>query len=101
MTNKRQTLALRAIEGELLPEEETYQAKLREAVFNGVNESDVTEVVKSITARAKAGDKQATREFFDYVLGGKRTPSKIVVHNHFESPEQGARIVGAKRSHAG
>ena len=32
MSSKRNTLSLTAIEGQLLPEEETYQAKLREAV---------------------------------------------------------------------
>jgi hypothetical protein len=92
MTRKNNSLSIRAIEGEIMPEEETYQAKLRQAVFDGVKESDVAEIIKKITEDAKAGDKNATKLFFDYVLGQKVKPTQIVVNNHFESPEQAARL---------
>lgn len=85
------TLKLRAIEGELLPEEETFQAALRAAMFNGISETDVSDVVKGIVAKAKCGDPQSQKLFFDYLLGGKTKPTKIEVHNHFPSVEEAAR----------
>lgn len=83
-------LKLRALEGDLMPEEETYQARLRQAMFNGLSESDVTEVVKQITAKAKAGDPQAVKLFFDYVLGAKAKPTVVNVTNNFASVEDAA-----------
>lgn len=91
-TRKNNSLTLRAIEGDLLPEEETYQASLRASIYNAISTSDVADVVKSITEKAKAGDPAAQKLFFDYLLGQKTKPSSITVHNHFTSAEQGARI---------
>ena len=91
MSESKTTLKLRAIEGQLMPDEDTFQARLRQAVFDGVRESDVTEVVKSIVEKAKQGDAQATRTFFDYILGGKTKPTNITVHNHFADVEQAAK----------
>lgn len=92
MSAKRNSLALAAIEGELLPEEQTFQSRLQKAVYNGVTEDDVKTVIEKIVAGAKAGDPRSTRLFFDYVLGAKSKPSTIVVNNHFADVEQGARI---------
>jgi hypothetical protein len=89
---KNTSLELRAIEGDIVPEEQTFQATLRQAAFDGVTEADVTEVVKAIVAKAKAGDPTATKMFFDYVLGAKAKPTKIIVNNHFQSVEQAARL---------
>ncbi len=61
---KNVSLSLPAMEGELLPEENCYQAKLRAAVYDGVSETDVQEIVKGIVARAKAGDPAAQKLFF-------------------------------------
>lgn len=83
MVNKRNSLSLTAIEGQLLPEEETYQSQLRAAVFNGISESDVSDVVKQIVAKAKAGDAASQKLFFDYLLGAKTKPTQINIHNHY------------------
>lgn len=85
-------LTLAAIEGEILPEEACYQARLRAAVYDGVQETDVTEIVKGIVARAKAGDVHAQKLFFDQILGAKTKPTQIVVNNTFSSVEQGASM---------
>lgn len=58
---------------QLVEEQHTAQAKLRAAVFNAVGESDVKDIVKGIVERAKSGDKEATKYFFDYILGGRVT----------------------------
>lgn len=92
MTRKNNSLSLRAIEGEIIPEEETYQACLRQAMFDGITESDVKELVASIVAKAKSGDEKATRLLFDYVLGAKTKPTAIHVTNHFQSVDQAANI---------
>ncbi len=97
MTRPTRSLSIKAIEGELLPEPETYQAKLRAAVFDGVSEADVADVVKSITAKAKAGDPQATKLFFDFVLGSKK---QVTVNNFLGSVENAARIAKTARSQA-
>ena len=49
--SNRNTMSLQAIEGKLLPEELTYQAKLRQACFDGVSEQDVADVVKQIVGK--------------------------------------------------
>lgn len=89
---KNNSLIISAVEGEIMPEEETYQANLRAAVFNGVSETDVKEVVQAIVAKAKAGDTQAQKMMFEYVLGTKTKPTQINVTNHFTNVEQAARL---------
>jgi hypothetical protein len=59
-----------------LPEELTYQSKLRAAMSGVVGESDVTEVVKEIVAKAKTGDRHAQKMFFEYLVGVKNAPTK-------------------------
>lgn len=66
-----------------VPEELTYQSKLRSSVYNAVSEDDVQSVVKGIVSRAKEGDRHAISHLFDHVLGGK-TPVKIVQNNYYE-----------------
>jgi hypothetical protein len=96
---KNNSLSLVAMEGEILPEEQCYQAMLRNAVYDGVKEADVTEIVKGIVERAKAGDPAATKLFFDQSLGAKTKPTSITVNNHFEDAEQAERLTrGGKRS---
>lgn len=95
MPRKYDTLSIKAIEGELLPEEQTYQARLRAAIYDGVSEKDVAEIIKGITERAKAGDAASIRLFMDYVLGSKGT-KQVVVNNHFTDVEQGAAIARKK-----
>lgn len=89
---KNSSLILKAVEGQIVPEEQTFQCQLRQAVFNGVNEDDVSDVVKQIVAKAKAGDTSAQKMFFEYVLGNKTKPTQIVVNNHFQNVEQAARL---------
>ena len=96
---KNVSLSLPAMEGELLPEEQCYQSQLRAAVYDGVNESDVKEIVQGIIARAKAGDVAAQKLFFDQILGAKTKPTQIVVNNHFENAEQAEKLTrGGTRS---
>lgn len=96
---KNVSLSLPAMEGELLPEEQCYQSMLRNAVYDGVKESDVKEIVEGIVKRAKAGDPQAMKLFFDQILGAKTKPTNIVVNNHFDNAEQAEKLTrGGKRS---
>jgi hypothetical protein len=83
MTGKRNSLSISSIERQLLPEELTYQSKLRAAMSGAVGESDVTDVVKEIVAKAKTGDRHAQKLFFEYLVGVKNAPTKISVHNHY------------------
>lgn len=92
MSSKNNSLVLQAAEGEIMPEEMTYQAKLRTAMFDGVTEQDVTDVVKSIVEKAKAGDAKSQQVFFDYIVGAKCKPTSVTVNNHFATVEQAARI---------
>jgi hypothetical protein len=94
-------LTLAAIEGEILPDEQCFHAKLRAAVFDGISEQDVKEVVQTIVAKAKAGDTRAQKVFFDHILGGKVKPTQITVNNHFESVEQGAEMTRNRRRDVG
>ena len=54
---------------EMIPEELTYQAKLRAAMFDAVNPQDITDIVKNRIAKAKEGDKDALKFVTDYLLG--------------------------------
>lgn len=83
MKPERSTLSLRNVEGHLMPDELTYQAKLRAAMSGIVSESDVQDVVKQIVAKAKEGNRDAQKMFFDYLIGVKNAPTKISVHNHY------------------
>lgn len=92
MSTNTKTITLAAVQGEILPEEACYQTRLRNAVYDGVNEADVQEIVKGIVTRAKAGDASAQKLFFDQILGAKTKPTQIVVNNTFASVEQGASM---------
>ena len=92
MSTNNKTLTLAAVQGEILPEESCYQTRLRNAVYDGVKESDVKEIIEGIVARAKAGDANAQKLFFDQILGAKTKPTQIVVNNTFASVEQGASM---------
>lgn len=96
MNAKRNTLTISAVEGEILPEEQTFQASLRQAIFDGVSASDVSEVVKSIMAKAKAGDVKAQTMMFEYILGTKNKPTAINVVNNFQNVEQAAQLRRAR-----
>jgi hypothetical protein len=92
MNRKNNSLIISAIDGEIMPEEQTFQASLRQAIFDGVSQADVTGVVKAIMAKAKEGDVQAQKMMFDYILGAKTKPTSINVTNNFQSVEQAARL---------
>lgn len=96
---KNHSLSLIAMEGEILPEEQCFQSRLRMAVFDGVTEQDVKDVVQSIVAKAKSGDATAQKMLFDNILGVKTKPTQIVVNNHFDDAQQAERITrGGRRS---
>jgi len=94
--NGNRSLLLRDIP-EQLPEEQSYQARLREAIYDGVTEADVTEVIKGIVERAKRGDKVAIQQMMDYVLGAKTAPKSVTIENHFTDVEQAARLTSSRR----
>jgi hypothetical protein len=89
----RATLSLAKIEGQLLPEEVTYQSKLRAAMSGAVGEDDVAQVVKQIVDGAKKGDAKAQKMFFEYLVGVKNSPTKISVHNHYPDQATAGRNV--------
>ena len=94
----RQLMSVRSIEGQLMPEEVTYQARLRAAMSGIVKEADVEEVVKQIVTQAKEGKRDAQKMFFEYLVGVKNSPKKIEVHNHYPDVASAARAEKAKRS---
>lgn len=66
-----------------LPEELTYQARLRKAVYDGISEADVADVVKSLVVKAKAGDPKAIDMLFKHVLAAETTPQQLVQNNYY------------------
>jgi hypothetical protein len=98
VNGKRNSLSISAIEQQLLPEELTYQSKLRAAMSGAVGESDVTDVVKEIVAKAKTGDRQAQKLFFEYIVGVKNAPTKISVHNHYPDVNSAGKNVEREAS---
>lgn len=97
MSRKNNSLSLKAIDGELLPEELTYQSQIRNAIFEGIAAGDAKEIVQSIVAKAKAGDATAQKLFFDYLAGFATAPTKITVVNQFSSVEDAARHAKSRR----
>jgi hypothetical protein len=89
-------MSLKAIDGELLPEELTYQSQIRAAVFEGIAAGDAKEIVQSIVSKAKAGDATAQKLFFYYLAGFATAPTKITVVNKFSSVEDAARHAKAR-----
>jgi plasmid stability protein len=96
----RGTLSIAAIEGKLLPEEVTYQARLRAAMSGIVSESDVQDVVKQIVEGAKQGNAASQKMFFEYLVGVKNAPKKIEVHNHYPDTKSAGRNVEAEAREA-
>jgi hypothetical protein len=45
------------------------QGQLRQAIFDSINEKDVTEIVKRQVEKAKAGDEKSVQFVMKYVLG--------------------------------
>jgi len=68
-----------------LPEEQTAQARLRAAVYNGVSERDAKEIVAALVEKAKAGDRVALKFFFEHILGGR--PTSAVQNNYYAIAE--------------
>lgn len=71
-----------------LDEEQTAQAKLRAAIYDGIGEADVAEIVRETVARAKKGDQQSLKWVFDYFLGAQLTPAKVENHLHVECHDE-------------
>lgn len=45
------------------------QGKLRQAIFNSINEDDVSAIIKKQVEKAKAGDQASLQFVMKYVLG--------------------------------
>lgn len=54
---------------------QNWQASMREALFNGVTPSDMSEIIKTVTAKAKQGDLKAADFLFRWILG---TPAPVI-----------------------
>ena len=80
-----------------------WQAKMRAAVFDGIREGDVKEIIATLVRNAKAGDVSACRMIFDYVLGGKGQASPMVAVgiNVQESPAPMPAPMPALNGHPG
>lgn len=65
---------------QLLEEQQTAQAKLRAAVYNGISEQDVKQVVAALVQKAKKGDRTALKFLFEHVLG---SGLKTAVQNNY------------------
>ncbi len=88
--NGRRSMILKDLDTVQLPEDQTYQSRLRAAIYNGVTEQDVADVVKCIVAKAKSGDKVAIAQFFEFVVGSKA--QRVTINNSFRSVEEAAKI---------
>lgn len=76
MTSRTPTLAPRS-------EFPTWLARLRDAARQSITEDDVREMVKEQVKQARAGDTQALRFVFDYILGGRSlAPSVTLIQNN-------------------
>lgn len=78
-----------------LPEEETCQAKLRAAVFNGIGEQDVAEVIANLVASAKKGDSKSIELLFKHVLAAPPAPQSLVQNNYYG--EEGEKRAAKQR----
>lgn len=80
-----------------LPEEQTCQAKLRAALFDGVSEQDAKDVVQAIVKAAKSGDAKAQKMFFDYLAGSEPAKPQNVTVNIVADVETAARIAASAK----
>jgi hypothetical protein len=64
--------------------------KLRQAAFDAVKESDMTDLMGSLMKRAKDGDNNAAKLVLNYLTGGGAPPAAEAV-----TPEQVGKIVRA------
>ena len=94
-TANNRSLVMADLQQPQLPEEQTYQARLRAAAAGSVSEADVQEVVAGIVTRAKAGDKVAIDQLFQQVMGAANKPTRIVNNLVVRDVEMGARIAKA------
>ncbi len=60
--------------------------KLRNAIYHGVEEKDIEQIVRGIVQRAKDGDKASIKFVFEYILGAG-TPMIAIQNNH--APKNG------------
>lgn len=83
-------------------ETESFQNKLRLAMYGAITEQDMAEIVKGMVQRAKDGDEKAVRMVFEYLLAGGKTPSQATQINVYppekpaSNPTRAIRGTGAK-----
>jgi streptomycin 6-kinase len=74
----------------------SWQASMRAALFDGVTEGDVTEIVQSVVKKAKAGDIKAADFLFRWTIGQQATVAidarQIVVNQAL--PERAIDVLG-------
>ena len=94
-TGSNRSLVMADLSQPQLPEEQTYQARLRAAAAGSVSEADVQAIVAGIVQRAKDGDKVAIDQLFQQVLGAASKPTRIVNNLVVRDVETGARLAKA------
>lgn len=65
-----------------LPEVLTHQAKLRNAMFQGVTEDDIQTIVKKQVEKAKNGDEKSLKFVTEFLLGNNKQNVTLVQENH-------------------
>lgn len=66
----------------------SWQAAMRAALFDGVTEGDMAEIVKGLVQRAKKGDLKATDMLFKWTMGQPQvTVNRTVVMNRVDEVE--------------
>jgi hypothetical protein len=83
MSAKRNLKMLKPLAGEV-DDVPAWQAKLKSAAFDAISESDVSEIVKAMVAKAKTGDANAVKMVFELLLNPK--PNTAIQNNVFVPP---------------
>ena len=70
-----------------LAEEATYQARLRSAVYDGISQADVKDIVANLVQRAKDGDAKATDMVFKHLIAPEGTHQTLIQNNYYDGEE--------------
>jgi hypothetical protein len=68
----------------------SWQESLRTALYDGVGENDVAEIVRNITAKAKKGDLKAAEFLFRWTIGQQ---PKVVQQVYLNQHQPADRVV--------
>src|SRR5690348_6445701 len=63
---------------------------MRAALFDGISQADMSQIIKSVTAKAKSGDLKAADFLFRWILGSPQTV--VNVHQTHEVKQEAKTI---------